>query len=195
MTKLIGLEKTPAMTLYIDQNAKTGNSARAEVKKKINERAKRYNDYVKTQDNPNLLFLKSIIYTEELIKEIIRDIYGNNIKTEAMTLGRAMEYIKVFNDDEFVKKSIDLLTIIKKTRDKMAHELEFDINECVSFWNTVSNHSSGQKTSTNSNNLSNKQRCVAINEYFSDVIHGFLYIKTGMEVIPDFIKHKNSSTQ
>jgi uncharacterized protein (DUF2132 family) len=121
-----------------------------------------------------LVFLKSIIYVEELVKEINMKLHGT---VGFVGLERHIELMKLIKDDTSISKSISFLERIKGFRNNMAHKLEYQLEQDPNFL---------REFKINKNMDLNKKR-YEIAMYFKDVAHGFIFLKIGMSTIKNFI--------
>lgn len=164
------------MSLEINNQALFTEADKKELEILLGLSIDRYLKFVASQSDPNFLFLKSFSFTEEIVNEIILKLYGHK---DTGSFGRKLKKIKQFTKDKDFKKSYDLLLTIINQRNDIAHNLEYKIEEDVEFWNLLLKKYPKNK---------NKKELLA--RLFSDVIHGFLYLNTGLRIMPNFIVYK-----
>jgi len=145
------------------------------IKKIIEEQIRRYFDNTMRSEEVELVFLKSVIYVEELVKEITRHMFEAS-KTSG--LERHIKLLKLITGDERVSKSVELLERIKGFRDKMAHDLEYSLESDPNF-----NREFKLETT---DSINKKKEKIAV--YFKDIAHGFLYLKVGLDEFDNFVK-------
>lgn len=134
-----------------------------EVVEEIRKEIYRYFDNANKSSEIGYIFLKSVIYVEEIIKNINKDLHGASKYTG---LEKHLEQIDLI-EDERVKKSSKLLKQVKDFRDKMAHNLDYHIEEDEKFFKLL-----GLKIDSSTEEKKRK-----IFEYFKDVAEGFIFLK------------------
>ncbi len=146
------------------------------MKSAISNEADRYFKFAISSNEVNYIFLKSIIYVEEMLKTINSKLHGPQ---DYSTLEKQIKLIRdLAYTEKIVRDSIDKLDKIKGFRNSIAHEFEYHIEEDIDFLKIME--------ISPDLILSDKKYKIAV--YFKDVIAGFLYIKIGMEQYDDFIK-------
>ena len=165
------------------------------IRGKIRESADRYIKYTDSMD-VNLILLKSFIYTEELLGDINKRLHG--IDPDRTTLGTNIKLFSLIKDDA-TSLSIKLLKNILKTRNKIAHNLEYDVLKDITFIKIIKKYYiennaddgiidvSALLDETGGLDIPCYQHLIST--YFSGLINGILYVKSGLETMPNFIAY------
>jgi hypothetical protein len=158
---------------YKINNEVTIKGSRQDLVEKIQALAQRYYNYAMNSDELNYVFLKSVIYIEETVKEINFNLHGTSKYSGLKAHLEQLDLVK----DESVKKSLDLLRKVKVFRDNLAHKLEYSVIDDPDFLKVFSIE--------NLTPLEVQKKAVA--DYFQNVGHGLFYLKIGMELSENFI--------
>ncbi len=164
------------MPFFINEKTKI-DSTKVDLEKQILDEADKYLEHTMKLNDIGYVFLKSILYVEDLIEEINQYIYGKNSNE---MLGKKIEKIKLIQGNNTLNESIKYLEKIKKFRDNIAHDFYYLPEEDLNFLNEF------EITSTD--DINSKKHKIA--NYFIKVVHGFLYVKLGLQFIDDFIYFK-----
>jgi len=169
---------------------------KAETEAKIQEEVTRYLKYT-DKDELNFVLLRSFIYVEELLNNINYKLHG--IDTDRTMLGKNIELFSLIKGTDTVDMSLKLLRDIKKSRNSIAHDLEYDILSDIELITKFRKHYLDNYKETGlikiseledeSKTMSTLGYKYLITMYFKDLIHGILYVKLGLDTIPNFISY------
>ena len=167
------------MPLLINRNAKSSRATKQDFEVEIIKETEKYFDNVMSYSEIDYIFLKSVIYVEEIIKDI-------NLKLHLTSPNAGLEVhinqIKLLEEKgELAKKSVAYLEKIKKARNSIAHKLDYKLENDKQVM--------GILKINRTDDLETKKYKIAI--YFKEVINGFLFIKLGMKHLENFILYKN----
>lgn len=163
------------MPFFINEKSKI--DTKADLTSLISNEADKYLKHTMKFNDIGYVFLKSILYVEDLIKEINEYIYG---KSPNEMLGIKIKKIKLIKENNTFDKSIQYLEKLKFYRDKMVHDLYYVPEEDLSFLEIFKINFE--------DNLDTRKKKIA--DYFIKVVHGFLYVKLGLQFIDGFIYFK-----
>lgn len=165
------------MSYKVNQNI-SNQSIEKEVKELIKIEIERFFDNAMTSSEIDLVFLKSMIYIEELIKHITNKLFGTK---NYVGLTQHITQLKLIKGEEKLNNSINLVEKIKNFRDNMAHNLEYHTEDDPVFLKEFN--------FSKSDHIDDKKYKVAM--YFRDVAYGFLYLKIGLNNLDGFISYYN----
>lgn len=149
-----------------------------EVRDLISSEIDRFFNNTMKSSELDLVFLKSMIYIEELIKGITKKLFGTK---NHVGLSQHIAQLKLIKGEEKLDNSIRYVEKIKTFRDNMAHNLEYHIEDDPQFLKEFK--------IIKDDKIQNKKYNIAV--YFKDVAHGFLYIKIGLNKFDGFIVYIN----
>lgn len=165
------------MPFFINEKAKIDTKEIDDLGNLISREADKYLKHTMKLNDIDYVFLKSILYVEDLIEEINKNIYG---KSSNEMLGKKIEKIKLIQGNNTLSESIEYLEKIKKFRDKIAHDFYYVLEEDLNFLEEFK--------ITSADDVNSKKNKIA--EHFIKVVHGFLYVKLGLQFIDEFIYFK-----
>ena len=163
------------MPLIINIEPKYDNS-KISLPDIVEKEVVRYIKNVSRYADIEMVFLKSAIHMEDMLRKINKDLLKIDSK-------RFEENIKFFDSIEGVDtESVKLLRKVNYFRNKIAHELEYSLDEDPEFLDEI-----------NSKVTDPVDFKTKIINYFQFSLRGILYVKTGMEICSDFIAYKHNS--
>jgi len=159
------------LALNKDKEFNIGNNIKDQA---INDEVDFYIKHVLKHDNLELMFMKSFIYIENLLLKINQNLFSITNEPGFFILYGNYKKIRGVNNKFFPQ-----IEFIKDIRDKIAHEIEYNIDTDINFI-----------TEFGLEGLSVIQKQMRITDYFSNIIFGILEVKIGMDLFDDFIVYK-----
>jgi uncharacterized protein YutE (UPF0331/DUF86 family) len=146
-----------------------------EITKIILDRRDRYYKNVMSSNEVSYIFLKSVIYLEEIVKDINFELHATSKKY--VGLDRQITQLELIRNG-FISEPLRKLKLVNGLRNKLAHDLEYEIENDTLFL----------KETGCVQTLDLQARKEILANYFGEIVYHFLYLQIGIQLSADFIK-------